>query len=67
LWVDQGWAVAAAGMAWSVVRFHTQIRQALPVVCCCLLGGGLAGVAAARVKKHLQPAPGTKAEERADG
>jgi hypothetical protein len=67
LWVDQGWAVAAAGMAWSIVRFHAQVVQALPVVCCCLIGGGLAGVAAAQVKKHLRLSPVAKMEERTDG
>jgi hypothetical protein len=53
LWVDQGWAVAAAGIAWTMVRFNAPILRALPVVLCCLVGGALAGIAAVPVKKHL--------------
>ena len=53
LWVDQGWAVAAAGVAWAVVRFDAQIARALPTVVCCLAGGAAAGIVAARVKKCL--------------
>jgi hypothetical protein len=49
LWVDQGWAVASAGLAWSVVRFHAQLLEALPVVACCLVGGAAAGWTAARI------------------
>ena len=57
IWVDQGWAVAAAGIAWAMVRFHAPFLRALPVVFCCLLGGALAGIAAVFVKKHhLAPA-----------
>ena len=52
IWVDQGWAVSSAGIAWGMVRFNSQIRHAVPVVLCCLLGGALAGVAAAQVKRH---------------
>ena len=51
LWVDQGWAVASAGLAWSMVRFHSQLLQALPVVVCCLVGGAAAGWTAARIAK----------------
>jgi hypothetical protein len=59
IWVDQGWAVSSAGIAWAMVRFNSQFRQAVPAILCCLAGGALAGVAAAQVKKHLpgfQPA-----------
>jgi hypothetical protein len=51
LWIDQGWGVAAAGAAWAVVRFDADVRQAVPVAVCCLLGGALGGVAAAAVRK----------------
>jgi hypothetical protein len=52
IWVDQGWAVCAAGIAWGMVRFGSQFYQALPTLICCLIGGGLAGIVAAKVKKH---------------
>jgi len=52
IWIDQGWAVCSAGIAWGMVRFNAQFVQALPTVVCCLIGGTLAGVAAAHVKKH---------------
>lgn len=52
LWVDQGWPIAAAGIAWGMVRFEASFLDTLPVLTCCLIGGGLAGIAAASVKKH---------------
>jgi hypothetical protein len=52
IWVDQGWAVCSAGIAWGMVRFGEQFFQALPTLICCLIGGGLAGIAAAHVKKR---------------
>jgi CDP-diglyceride synthetase len=53
IWVDQGWAVAASGVAWAMVRFNAQFLHALPTIFCCLLGGALAGLTATRVKRHL--------------
>jgi hypothetical protein len=54
IWVDQGWAVSAAGISWAIVRFNAQFQRALPVIFCCFLGGALAGIAAVTVKKqHL--------------
>ncbi len=50
IWVDQGWAVSAAGLAWAMVRFGAQFRQAVPVLICCLVGGTLAALAAHRVQ-----------------
>jgi hypothetical protein len=64
IWVDQGWAVSAAGISWTMVRFNSQFQRALPAVCCCMLGGALAGIAAVQVKRrHLamadsSPTPG---------
>ena len=52
IWVDQGWAVSSSGIVWAVVRFHSEFAQCLPTLICCLIGGGLAGVLAAKVKKH---------------
>jgi len=64
IWVDQGWAVCAAGIAGGMVRFNAHFVQALPTVTCCLIGGALAGVAAAHVKKHNPRfQPGKAAEE----
>jgi hypothetical protein len=34
------------------VRFHDEFAQCLPTLVCCLIGGSLAGVLAARVKKR---------------
>lgn len=62
LWVDQGWAVAAAGVAWSVVRFHAQLLAAMPVVVCCLLGGAAAGWSAARIAQAEARAQSTPRE-----
>lgn len=74
IWVDQGWAVLAAGVAWALVRFpetswssagdkFQQFLKCLPTVLCCFIGGGLAGIAAAYVKKHnprFNPPPAKK-------
>ncbi len=54
IWIDQGWAVGFAGVAWGIVRFRGTISDAfncLPTLICCLIGGALAGVVAAHVKK----------------
>jgi hypothetical protein len=52
IWVDQGWAVSAAGIAWAMVRFDARFRHAVPVLICCLLGGALAGAAANKVNRQ---------------
>ncbi len=51
IWVDQGWGVAAAGVAWAAVRFGAHVAQILPTLICCLIGGSLAGLLAARIKR----------------
>ncbi len=59
IWVDQGWAVGSAGVAWAMVRFGADFARCLPTLVLCLIGGLLAGWAATAVKKHLpafQPA-----------
>ena len=56
LWVDQGWAVGAAGIAWAMVRWQGGLDAfvaCLPTLGCCLIGGALGGVFAYQVKKHL--------------
>lgn len=48
LWLDQGWCIGTAGIAWGIVRFGGDISAVLttiPTLLCCLVGGGLAGVA----------------------
>ena len=45
--------MASAGIAWAIVRFNAQFVRALPVVICCAIGGTLAGVTAAQVKRRL--------------
>ena len=52
IWVDQGWSVCSSGIVWAIVRFHDEFAQCLPTLVCCLIGGSLAGVLAARVKKR---------------
>ena len=55
MWIDQGWAVGSAGVAWAIVRFYPDklLVDCLPVLGLCLIGGGLAGVAAFAVKKSI--------------
>ncbi len=53
-WVDMGWAVGAAGVGWAMVRFYpdADLLKAVPTLVCCLIGGGLAGIAAEAIKKR---------------
>ena len=47
IWLDQGWCIGAAGIAWGIVRFRGDISAfalAVPTLICCLIGGALAGV-----------------------
>ena len=56
LWIDQGWGVGTAGMAWALIRFHGDFSafiSCLPTLGLCLIGGALAGVAATHVQKNL--------------
>jgi hypothetical protein len=57
IWIDQGWAVGTAGIAWALVRFGGDFHDfltCLPTLCCCLIGGTLAGIAASTIKKKHQ-------------
>lgn len=64
IWIDQGWAVGSAGVAWGIVRFYPNehLVDCLPVLGLCLIGGALAGVAAVAVKKSV-PAFQTPADD----
>ena len=53
IWVDQGFAVCSAGIAWAVVRFGAVLWQCLPTLICLATGGALAGWAAVHVKTVL--------------
>jgi len=64
MWLDQGWCIGAAGLAWSIVRFRgdlSAIVHSIPTFVCCLIGGFLAGWVvwlirrepAKETKKHL--------------
>jgi hypothetical protein len=55
MWIDQGWAVGSAGVAWAIVRFYPGVNlvDCLPALILCLIGGALAGVAAVAVKKSI--------------
>ena len=47
IWLDQGWCIGSAGIAWGIVRFQGDITQfflAAPTLLCCLIGGALAGL-----------------------
>jgi hypothetical protein len=60
IWVDQGFAVCSAGIAWAIVRFDAVPLRCLPTLICLAIGGALAGWAAVHVKKVLPrfaPAP----------
>ena len=63
IWVDQGWAVSSAGIAWAMVRFNSEFRQCLPTVVCCLIGrrpgrhcGGAGEEAPSRLPARRHPA-----------
>ena len=53
IWVDQGFAVCSAGIAWAIVRFEAVPLQCLPTLICLAIGGALAGWAAVHVKSVL--------------
>lgn len=62
LWIDQGLAVGTAGIAWGLVRWQggtEAFMDAVPTLILCIIGGGLAGIAASHVKKkhHAFTAP----------
>lgn len=67
MWIDQGWAVGSAGVAWAIVRFypHQSFVKCLPALILCLIGGALAGIVAVAVKKSV-PAFGAPSDD-ADG
>jgi O-antigen ligase len=64
MWIDQGWAVGSAGVAWAIVRFYPNqlFVKCIPALVLCLIGGALAGVAAVAVKKSV-PAFQTQADD----
>ena len=43
IWVDQGWAVCSAGIAWAMVRFNAQFRAGGADGDSCCLSGRRAG------------------------
>ena len=53
IWVDQGFAISAAGIVWGVVRLDASFLQAIPTFVCCAIGGVLAAAAAVVVKQVL--------------
>jgi len=52
VWVDQGLAIAAAGIAWAMVRFGANFVDCLPTLILVAVGGAIGGVAAYLVKQH---------------
>ena len=52
IWIDQGMPIAAAGIAWAMVRFGADFTHCLPTFCFLTIGGILGGVAAYFVKQH---------------
>lgn len=57
IWLDQGWCIGVAGIAWGVVRFKGDISMvltALPTLACCLVGGGLAGATLWYIQKEKE-------------
>jgi hypothetical protein len=63
LWVDQGFPIMGAGIAWGLVRFYPDAKfyHILPTLICCVIGGLLAGWAAHHVK---QVAPGWHTQDK---
>ncbi|MGL4293604.1 MAG: Lin0368 family putative glycerol transporter subunit [Bacteroidales bacterium] len=54
IWLDQGWCIGSAGIAWGIVRFQGDLSafwDAFPTLVYCLIGGALAGVAVAVIRK----------------
>ena len=55
IWLDQGWCIGAAGLAWGTVRYQGElsgILQSLPTVLCCLIGGTLAALAVKAIRSN---------------
>ena len=55
IWLDQGWCIGAAGIAWGIVRFRGDISAfmlAVPTLVCCLIGGALAGFVVWIIRSH---------------
>ena len=52
IWIDQGLAIAAAGVAWAMVRFGASFTDCLPTLCLVAVGGCIGVVAAYLVKQH---------------
>ena len=50
IWVDQGLAIAAAGIVWGMVRFGDCFTVCLPTFCFVAIGGIFGGIAAYFVK-----------------
>ena len=53
-WIDQGWAIGAAGIAWALTRFQgdfAAFKSCLPTLVLCVIGGALAGWLASTIKK----------------
>ena len=52
IWVDQGLAMAPAGIVWAIVRFGAHFTDCLPTLFLVILGGVIGGIAAYLVKQH---------------
>ena len=53
IWLDQGWCIGSAGIAWGIVRFQGDITNffyAVPTLVCCLIGGALAGIVVWKIR-----------------
>ncbi len=53
-WVDMGWAVGAAGVGWAMVRSYPDctLTKAAPTLVFVLIGAGLAGALAQKIKEQ---------------
>jgi len=53
IWIDQGWAVGAAGVTWAYFRFYPDVVlwKCWPTLVLCLIGGAIGGKLACLTKK----------------
>ncbi len=57
IWLDQGWCIGSAGIAWGIVRFQggfINFLDAAPTLVLCMVGGGAAGLLVCYLRRKAQ-------------